>query len=259
MKISVRHALSFDLGTPTRAVHHLLLTALATPQQKVERWSIEMPGFADAAVFRDGYGNRAHLVTQLKPEGPIDVVVSGMVETFDMAGVLGKLDYDPMPAMFRRPTPETKADPKLIEGLKDGPDRIALFHELMGRIHAALGGSTQMQAEGTQSQSQGSGAKPQDYALAFIGAARALNIPARYVTGYLLDEGVSSFHAWAEGWDEGLGWIGFDPAMNVCPAEDHVRLASGLDMTSTMPIRSVPVWAEMPAETVELTSQDPST
>ena len=107
MKLRVRHTLTFSLGSPTRAVQHLLLTALATPQQKVETWSIEMPGIAEAAVLRDGYGNRAHLVSQMKPDPKIAVVVSGAVETIDKAGVLGRLDYDPMPAMFRRPTEAT--------------------------------------------------------------------------------------------------------------------------------------------------------
>ena len=32
------------------------------------------------------------------------------------------------------------------------------------------------------------------------------------------------------------------------------RVASGLDAVSTMPIRTVPVWSEMPAEVVEITA-----
>ncbi|MGN6683762.1 MAG: transglutaminase N-terminal domain-containing protein, partial [Devosia sp.] len=123
MKLTVTHTLRYSLGTPARAVQHVLLTALGTPQQKVERWSIEMPGFADAATFRDGFGNRAQLVSLVKPDAELVVVVSGAVETMDKAGVLGRLEYDPPPAMFRRPTELTKPDPALIETLKDGPDR----------------------------------------------------------------------------------------------------------------------------------------
>lgn len=250
MKLSVTHTLTFSLGAPARAVQHLLLTPLATPQQKIERWSIDMPGFAEAPTFRDGYGNKAHVVSQVKPEPSIAVTVTGAVETIDKAGVIGRLEYDPMPALFRRPTDATKVDPALIENLNDGPDRIALFHELMGRVHGLGGG--QGQAQDGQSQSQGA-PKPSDPVHALIGAVRRLGIPARYVTGYLLaDEGTGSFHAWAELWDENLGWIGFDPLFNLCPTESYVRLASGLDAVSTMPIRSVPAWAEMPAETVEV-------
>lgn len=255
MKISLRHTMRFGLGSPAHAAEHLLLTPLSTPQQKVERWSIEMPGITEAAAFRDAFGNRAHLVTQTKPEGELVVTISGVVETFDKAGVIGRLEYDPMPALFRRPTAEAKTDPALIEGLSQDSGRIALLHELMERVHQAIGTPAQMQVQGAQGQAQGGEPKPQDFAHAFIGAARALGISARYVTGYVIDEETASFHAWAEAWDDGLGWIGFDAALNLCPAETHVRLASGLDAISTMPIRCVPVWSEMPAETVELVAE----
>src|SRR4051812_24749668 len=185
MKLTVKHTLTFSLGTPARAVEHVLLTALNSPQQKVERWSIEMPGFAEAAMFRDAYGNRAHLVSQMKPEGEMVVTVSGAVETFDKAGVLGRLEYDPMPALFRRTNGGLKADPAIIEGLKDGPDRIALFHEIMGRVYEASApaqsqsqgdGDGDGDGDGAQSQSQGEPRKPQDFAAAFVGAVRGLAI-----------------------------------------------------------------------------------
>lgn len=258
MKLTVRHTLRYSLGTPARAVQHVLLTALGTPQQRVERWSIEMAGFAEAATFRDGFGNRAQLVSQVKPEGELDVTVTGTVETIDKAGVLGRLEYDPMPAMFRRSTELTKPDEGLLAGLRDGPDRIALFHEVMGRVFDASTTQSQSQSTEEQSQSQASASSrtPQVKAHAFIGALRAIDIPARYVTGYFLaDDSGSSFHAWAEAWDENLGWIGFDPSLNLCPTENHIRVASSLDALSCPPLRTVPIWTEMPDESVEITPE----
>ena len=252
MRLTIRHSLVFSLGTPVRAAQHLLLTASATPQQKVERWSIEMPGISDAVSFRDCFGNRAHLVTQTRPEGAISVVASGTVETVDKSGVLGRLDYDPGPALFRRTTEATKLDPRLVDGMAPDGGRIGFLHKLMARAHEGAREATQTQRQDDQGQSQGSAANTAEVVHGFIGAARASDIPARYVTGYLFDEGTASFHAWAEAWDDGLGWIGFDPVLNVCPSTEHVRLASGLDATSTMPIRSVPVWGEMPVETVTI-------
>jgi transglutaminase-like putative cysteine protease len=254
MKLTVTHTLTCSLAAPARAVEHVLLTALSTPQQRVERWSIEMPGFADAATFRDGFGNKAHLVSQTKPGETLVVTISGTVETIDKAGVLGRLEYDPPAPVFRRPTAETKSDPELIANLDTSGGRIAVLHEIMGRVHERFSTATQSQSPEGQSQSQGSNA-PADFALPFIAAARALDIPARYVTGYLFDDGKASFHAWAEAFDEGLGWIGFDPMLNVCPTEQHIRVASGLDATGTMPVRMVPVWTEMPAETIEIVEE----
>jgi transglutaminase-like putative cysteine protease len=43
-------------------------------------------------------------------------------------------------------------------------------------------------------------------------------------------------HAWAEAHIRGLGWVGFDPANEICPDERYVRLASGLDYADTAPV-----------------------
>lgn len=249
MRFTLTHTLTYNLPGSGRAVSHLLLTAPTTPQQTVERWSIDMPGFGEAAVFRDGFGNRAHMVSQSKHSDPMVVTASGVVVTTDKAGVLGRMEFDPPPALYRRPSELAKADPALIEGLAPG-SRIATLHELMERVHERRE-ATQGQSEAGQQQSFGSD-DPVELSHAFIGAARALGVPTRYVTGYLHDDGAATFHAWAEAWDDGLGWIGFDPLLNLCPVDNHIRLASGLDAIGTMPIRTVPIWTEMPVETVEI-------
>ena len=79
----------------------------------------------------------------------------------------------------------------------------------------------------------------QDHAHIFIAATRKLDIPARYVTGYLHVEGESAAvanHAWAEACVASLGWVGFDPANHICPTERYVRLACGFDAASAAPI-----------------------
>ncbi len=253
MKFTLTHTLTLSLASPPRAVEHVLLSALPTPQQRIERWSIDLPGLTEGASFRDGFGNKAHLVSQVKPGDSLSVVVSGVVETTDKAGVLGRLTHEPPPAMFLRSTGLTLSDPALIADLPEGGGRIALLHELMGRAHERTGAS-QTQSGGKQEQS----AAVTDPALlshALIAAARALDIPARYVTGYLHDEGVSSVHAWAEAWDDGLGWIGFDPLLNVCPTDGHIRLATGFDATSTMSVRMVPAATQPAAETLEILAE----
>jgi len=258
MKLSLRHTLTLPLGSPARAVAHLLLTPSNTPQQRIERWSIDMPGIADAAAFRDGYGNRAHLVSQVKPEAEIVVTVNGVVETFDKAGVLGKLDHDTPPALFRRLLPTERVDAELIKGLAGRADRIAVLHELMDRVHALVtpeaATQDQDQDQDGQSQSQGETEAPADALMEFIRAARGLGIPARHVTGYVVEGDTAKRHAWAEAWDDGLGWIGFDPALNVCPADGHIRLAAGLDVIGTVGVRTVPALTGDPVETIELTS-----
>jgi hypothetical protein len=163
--------------------------------------------------------------------------------------VVGRLERDPVPALFRRTTALTRPigaiTGKFRSAPRDGKERIALLHALMARVGEVLGeqAQTQVQEGQSQTQSQGKTAEAADYAHAFVGAARALDIPARFVTGYLSPEDgePAMFHAWSEAWDDGLGWIGFDAMLDVCPTERHVRVACGLDAGSTMPVRSVPM------------------
>ncbi|RZJ00902.1 MAG: hypothetical protein EOP39_23850 [Rubrivivax sp.] len=258
MLITISHTLSLTLGPGiVRSVQHVLLTPQTGATQAVREWAIDMPGFADAASFIDGFGNRAQLVSQHRPEAELVVSVTGVVETIDRNGVVGRVQGEPPAGLYRRPSPLAKAagaiTSKFRSAPKQGQERIALLHALMDRVGEVVGGEpAQSQTQSTegqsQSQSQGAVAKAAasaaDFAHAFIGAARALDIPARYVTGYVAGHGEETFwHAWVEAWDDGLGWIGFDPMLGYCPTDKHVRVAVGLDAGSVPPVRSVPVIA----------------
>lgn len=260
MQISVQHQISVALGEGVgRAVQHLLLTPQSGPAQTVREWRVEVEGLDDPHGFMDAYGNRALLASQSRPPAELVISVSGLVETHDRHGVLGRIAGEPVPALFRRATPLAKPIGAIVSRLRalprSGPDRIPFLHALMGRVGEVLaptettqsqsqemGGQSQSQSQGSANGSRLPGAAA-DYAHAFIGAARALEIPARYVSGYLYEDDVPAAgpHGWAEAWDDGLGWIGFDPLLEICPTDRHVRVATGLDALSAVPVRSVPV------------------
>lgn len=263
MRIAIRHQLSLTPPTGTgQVVLHLLLTPKSGPTQTIENWSIDIDGIDTAGTFTDAYGNAVHLVNQAHPEGDITVTVSGTVITKDAHGVLGRPGGEPVPALYTRITPLTRAPVTLYGKFRNSKEtRLSVLHALMARVGETLGlpdkaeeaPPTQMQANGAQSQIQGQNPSPDeqaaeialppasDYAHSFIAAARALDIPARYVTGYLADaEGTSAFHAWAEAYDDHLGWIGFDAYLQLCPTDRHIRLATGLDALSTQPLRAAP-------------------
>ncbi len=257
MRIEIDHSLTFSLPPETaQLVMHLLLTPAGGPSQTVESWSIEAAGIGNAGRFRDGYGNAAHLVNQARPDGEVRVVARGVVRTSDTNGVLGKkLPDEPVPTLYKRVTAMTRAPVTLYGKFRSAKDnRLDVLHGLMARVGETLGLAeetepvTQMQATGEQTQRQS--AEPDsdlpptiDYVHLFIGGARALDIPARFVCGYLAPgEGMAGgLHAWAEAYDDKLGWIGFDAQNQICPTERYVRLAVGLDADSALPLRTVPV------------------
>ncbi|MBN2100411.1 hypothetical protein JW710_00745 [Candidatus Dojkabacteria bacterium] len=60
-------------------------------------------------------------------------------------------------------------------------------------------------------------ATAEDFADAYVGLARYLNIPSRVVAGYVFPYAASGdmigmFHVWPQYWDPDLGWISVDPA-----------------------------------------------
>ena len=246
MRISIRHQMSMTPPPGTvHAVLQLLLTPQTGPGQTVESWRVDMAGIGNAGRFTDAFGNAAHLVNQSRPEGPLTVTVQGVVETHDSNGVLGRVAGEPVPALYTRVTGLTKAPAALYGKFRGSKEsRLDLLHALMARVGDVLGTAeqpVQTQANGAQSQTTGGAPPPaSDYAHGFVGACRALDIPARYVTGYLAMDGMPAFHAWAEAYDEGLGWIGFDARLQICPTDRHVRLAAGLDASGTRPVRMVP-------------------
>ncbi|GAB5426894.1 MAG: transglutaminase family protein [Devosia indica] len=256
MRIEIDHSLTCSLPPGAAAlVMHLMLTPQSGPSQTVESWSVEAAGIGNAGRFRDGYGNAVHLVNQTRPEGDITIGARGTVVTQDTNGVLGKIAGEPVPSLYKRVTGLTRAPVTLYGKYRSAKDsRLDVLHGLMARVGETLGlreetePMTQMQATGEQTQSQSTEPGPElpptaDYVHLFIGAARALDIPARYVCGYLAaGEGVAGgLHAWAEAYDDKLGWIGFDAQNQICPTERYVRLAVGLDAESALPLRTVPV------------------
>ena len=72
--------------------------------------------------------------------------------------------------------------------------------------------------------------------------ARFYGFPARYINGFLFEEGDSfenSTHAWVEIFITDLGWVGFDPTQNKCTDEKYIRLCCGLDFLDASLIKGV--------------------
>jgi transglutaminase-like putative cysteine protease len=83
----------------------------------------------------------------------------------------------------------------------------------------------------------------QDFANLFIYLARLVEVPARYVCGYVYTgntgscrAGSDASHAWLELYLPNIGWREFDPTNGVLPRSDHVRVARGRHFRDTAPM-----------------------
>jgi len=85
----------------------------------------------------------------------------------------------------------------------------------------------------------------QDFAHILTLMLRLVNIPARYVSGYICTHrntnmrGEGATHAWAEAYIPDYGWLGIDPTNNCVANETHVRLAVGRNFLDCSPVRGV--------------------
>ncbi len=88
----------------------------------------------------------------------------------------------------------------------------------------------------------------QDFAHLSLCCLRALGLPARYVSGYMLTRpppgrpklvGADASHAWLSVWAPGTGWLDFDPTNGLMPRDEHVVVAYGRDYDDVSPISGV--------------------
>jgi transglutaminase-like putative cysteine protease len=83
----------------------------------------------------------------------------------------------------------------------------------------------------------------QDFAHVMIACLCSLNLPARYVSGYIRSgtefAGTEASHAWVSAWCPVFGWQDFDPTNNVMPQGDHITLAWGRDYSDVAPVKGV--------------------
>ncbi len=246
MRLSIQHETHYRFGVPAHhSIQYLRLTPRPDLCQAVIAWQVTTPG--SVRRWTDGFGNTAHVSVHNGIHSDVPVVVRGEIETYDTNGVLPSDDGLP-PRMFLRSTHYTQLDDAirdlanpLLERVRDEGTIVGL-HALMWALHHAVAyrpGFTDVESTAAEALAHGFGVC-QDHAHLFIAGARALGLPARYVSGYLYSDGGSiASHAWAEAYVEDLGWISFDPSNSQCATDAYVRLAVAFDYAGASPIRGV--------------------
>jgi transglutaminase-like putative cysteine protease len=245
MRLHVRHSTHFEYNAALAyAVQRFLLTPLSFASQRVESWKITAPGMDKALAYSDGFGNKVHLASLANHQGPMDVVAEGIVESRDAGGLVKGIAETAPRAVYLRQSLATAPSEAMLNLATSvaAKDTLPFLHQLLKQIHQNVEyqlGTTDNQTTAAQAFTNGKGVC-QDHTHIFIGITRALKLPSRYVTGYLVTGvGASSTaaHAWAEIYVPDLGWVGFDAANCICPTDHYVRVASGIDAASVTPIR----------------------
>src|SRR5580704_14947172 len=191
------------------------------------------------------------LVVELSPFNPFDFFLEPGVEQYPFK-YLKDMEKDLEPYLVAEP-----AGPRLREfvasfaGVKGGT--IGFLADLNRRVSREIGYTTRMEpgvqtCEETLERHMGS---CRDSAWLLVQTLRNLGFAARFVSGYLIqlatDERVpegpgapqtdsADFHAWAEAFLPGAGWIGMDPTSGLFAGEGHIPLVCTPNPTMAAPI-----------------------
>ncbi|HEX4325967.1 MAG TPA: transglutaminase family protein [Burkholderiales bacterium] len=254
MRLEIRHETIYRYSTPANySIQYVRQTPRTEGGQRILSWYIDTPGRRWRQT--DAYGNSVLVLSLTEPHTEIRVIAQGQVETTDERGMVLPHDSAVPPLAFALPTPLTQADAAIHTLAEDSipgsgaqagsrEQLEALMHAVSKRMAYVLG-TTDVHATAAEALAQGSGVC-QDLAHVFLAACRSRGVPARYISGYLLDDSshVASSHAWAEAWiadaNRGAGgWLGFDVTQDRLAGPELCRLAVGRDYLDASPIRGM--------------------
>ena len=248
MRLYIHHRTDYRFSeAQARIVQMLRLTPDSNEGQNIIDWRIDVDCNARLRPGRDGFGNETHM---LYIDGPIErlsLTVTGEVLTEDRAGMLGGAPEPLPPMVFLQSTACTRTGASIetlvgeIAAAESAPlSRAHMLNDLLAdRLTFDPGARTGARDAITTLES-GHGAS-QDMAHVFIAAARAMGLPARYISGHRFSREQDSAlqqatHAWAEAHVPDYGWIGFDPTHGRCPDDSYVRVATALDFRGAAPL-----------------------
>ncbi len=282
MLLQVIHETRYDYSPPVENAHHVvhLKPASSRGQQLISHSLRINPSPAQQRELSDVYGNWRSFFSFQSAHERLDVVADSVVAT---AAAPKPVDGGPAWEQVRehfRYHARAAWDPA-SEFLFASPyvpreDAFAAFarlsfsagrplpeaaQDLMRRIHRHMtyeSLSTEVNTPALQALAQRKGVC-QDFAHIMVACCRAMGLPARYVSGYLLTQpppgqprlvGSDASHAWASVYcpagSEGAidstqpgQWLDFDPTNDRAPGEDYVTLATGRDFLDVSPLRGV--------------------
>jgi transglutaminase-like putative cysteine protease len=244
-RYSIHHETVYRYTHPVSySIQMLRLTPRNEPHQRVLQWHISAPGQLRRVV--DAYGNISHLLTLSEPHSTIRLVVNGLVEVAPLAeGRLIETAELP-PQAFAVPTPLTQPTGlirafcagALPQGLNGPGDALRLAAAICEAV-AYKPGVTEVSTAAEAALQLGQGVC-QDHAHLFLACARSLQVPARYVSGYLhTTASHAASHAWVDVWFPQVGWVSIDVTHRQYADASHCRLAVARDYDSASPIRGM--------------------
>lgn len=258
MRIAVTHVTRMEFGAEvTDSVMDARLGPRDDADQRVQHFRVKLEPAGHVHRYEDGFGNVAHLLTSVRPHTFLQVTAESQVQTYlsDPFAVphdpphaldpIERVEYlSASPLIPRTPFVDEMAAPFRSNDTFEAVRRMGEF------IHTEFTYRQNVTDVTTSIEQVVAGRQGvcQDFAHLLIGMCRAIDIPARYVSGYIVARSMSAddhvpsrgdgaSHAWAEAFTLAHGWRGFDPTNNLVANEHYVKVAIGRDYRDVPPTR----------------------
>jgi transglutaminase-like putative cysteine protease len=281
MDLRITHETRYDYSPAVETAQHMVhLRPLDTPyQQRISHTLDVFPTPAQRSQTPDVYGNLRTFFSLQIPHTTLRVVADSVVATRPPEPAVSTIAWEAVRERFRfHAGAAWDAAAEFIfashhvprhedftayarPSFPPGRPLIAAARDLMTRIYTDFtyaSQSTEVNTPALDALAQRRGVC-QDFAHIMIGCLRAMGLPARYVSGYLLTQpppgqprliGSDASHAWVAvylpdlpGAQDERGWYDLDPTNDRSgwgtPGEDYVTLALGRDYSDISPMRGV--------------------
>lgn len=278
MKLQITHETSYDYQPAVETAQHMaFLQPLNTSHQQLLSHALHIsPTPAQTRQTLDVFGNVRSFFSLQSPHTALKVEATSVVQTSTSPLPASSISWEQTKALFRYQSgnrfdaatefvfasPFVPRHPEFAAyarpSFAPGVSVLAAAQDLMRRIFTDFtyeSQSTEINTPALEALAQRKGVC-QDFAHIMIACLRAMGIPARYVSGYLLTQpapgtvklkGSDASHAWCAVYvpdlPAGERWCDLDPTNNRAgwhsPGEDYVTLTTGRDFSDVSPIRGV--------------------
>lgn len=241
MKLMVNHQTHYRYTEVARnSVQSIKMMPQSSRHQSVENWHISVPG--QYSCQRDAFNNLWITATQRHDYRYLTIMAQGVVDLY--ATEVGYVETDLSPMIFLQRTEMTRCDLTMsdfahsVVVAKDRKSLIVLSEKILEQVPYQPE-STSVTTSAIEAFYAGQGVC-QDHAHILIAMCRALQLPARYVSGYIYDENQPHLasHAWAEIFVDNE-WYCFDVSNQRFTPQNHIYVAVGRDYLDVAPVRGI--------------------
>ncbi len=272
MRLTVTHVTTYRYEKPVSIGHNeaRLRPRASTAQEVLDDDVAIEPKPQSRSQFVDYFGNRGDFFLLDAPHRELRVEATSVVDVrrppLPFASMTapweqvraavafrgGALPERPIemiyPSPFVRPSDDIRAYAE--PSFPDGRPVLEGAMDLVERIHAEFryeAGATSIATPLRQVMAERRGVC-QDFAHLGIACLRAMGLPARYVSGYLLTTpppgrerlvGADASHAWLAVYVPGHGFVDLDPTNGNAPDDTYATVAWGRDFGDVSPLKGV--------------------